>query len=72
MAYWWRIVKLSVIVSFLPQSSSSIFEFATNTNQRKTQTFWQRAALPFVKMIGSWPLLVRNTARLLKASSAGE
>jgi len=32
MWYWWRIVKLSVILSFLPQGSSSIFEFATNTN----------------------------------------
>jgi hypothetical protein len=31
MAYWWRIVKLSVIRSFLPQGSSSIVEFATNT-----------------------------------------
>ncbi len=30
LGYWWRIVKLSVILSFLPQSSSSIFEFATS------------------------------------------
>ncbi len=28
--YWWRSVKLSVFLSFLPQSSSSIFDFATN------------------------------------------
>jgi hypothetical protein len=31
---WWRIVKLNVILSFLPQGSNSIFEFATNIKLR--------------------------------------
>jgi hypothetical protein len=34
MWYWWRIVKVSVILSFKHPSSSLIFEFATNTNVR--------------------------------------
>jgi hypothetical protein len=29
---WWRMVKLSVMIRVLPQSSSSMFAFATNTN----------------------------------------
>jgi hypothetical protein len=31
---WWRIGKLSVILGLLPQSSNSLFEFATNIKLR--------------------------------------
>jgi hypothetical protein len=36
MWYWWRIVKVSVILSFKHPSSSLIVDFATNTNVGKS------------------------------------
>jgi len=36
---WWQSIKRLVILSFLPHSSSSIFAFATNITQRKTQVY---------------------------------
>ncbi len=36
MTHWWRIGKLSLIASFLPQSSSSALQFATNIKMGKS------------------------------------
>ena len=35
--WWWRIGKLSLLVSFLPQRSSSALQFATTTSPQKKQ-----------------------------------